>query len=69
MNNRERFSTTEQILTVEEYLQLTEQEKATIVASTITPAKLGESSFGQIQVKYKYPRLIQSPLQRELRDE
>ena len=69
MNNRERFSATEQILTVEEYLQLPEQEKATIIASVITPAKLGESSFGQIRVKYKYPRLIQSLLQRELRDE
>ena len=45
-----------EILTAEQYLKLTAEEKSKIVASQIIPPALGkENDFGNIQVTYSTP--------------
>lgn len=47
----------EETLTPEEYLRLSEQDKINIKSLEIVPPKLGQGSFGCIKVYYRYPVL------------
>lgn len=43
-------------ITVERFLQLSPTERAEIKESRIIPPRLGDNSFGKIEVLYKLPR-------------
>lgn len=49
------FKNNSEILTPEEYLKLTKEQKSNIEETQIIPSSLGSSSFGKIKVFYKTP--------------
>lgn len=44
-----------EIISPEEYLKLTDSDKANIESSKIIPPSLGSNDFGKIEINYKYP--------------
>lgn len=53
------------ILSTEEYLALSDAERANILSTKILPPELGEDDFGKIQVFYQIPHYKMSYLSNE----
>jgi hypothetical protein len=44
-----------EIISPEEYINLSEKEKENVKSATIIPPSLGDKEFGKIQITYKIP--------------
>lgn len=49
---------TEDLITPNQYLQLTAEEKSNISRIEIIPPRLGQNHFGMIKIIYKNPKYI-----------
>lgn len=48
-------TTSRQVLTPEEFLRLSDEERANLRATRVVPPQLGEAGFGYIEVQFKIP--------------